>query len=55
MLQVHMKEVMSGVWLQGLDQSYLREQVRGFTQGGDICCLGVEPDLCPALSPWGSP
>lgn len=26
-LQVHMKEVMSAVWLQGLDISYLREQV----------------------------
>lgn len=25
--QVHMKEVMSAVWLQGLDLSYLREQV----------------------------
>lgn len=26
-LQVRMKEVMSAVWLQGLDLSYLREQV----------------------------
>lgn len=26
-LQVHMKEVVSAVWLQGLDLSYLREQV----------------------------
>jgi len=26
-LQVHMKEVMSAVWQQGLDVSYLREQV----------------------------
>lgn len=25
--QVHMKQVMSSVWLQGLDVSYLRQQV----------------------------
>lgn len=27
--QVHMKEAMSSVWIQGLDQGYLREQVLG--------------------------
>lgn len=27
--QVHMKEVMSAVWVQGLDQSYLQEQMLG--------------------------
>uniref|UniRef100_A0A8C7N9X9 Gigaxonin n=1 Tax=Oncorhynchus kisutch TaxID=8019 RepID=A0A8C7N9X9_ONCKI len=27
--RVHMKEVMSSVWIQGLDQGYLREQVLG--------------------------
>ncbi|XP_016312927.1 gigaxonin-like [Sinocyclocheilus anshuiensis] len=40
--RVHMKEVMSAVWVQGLDQSYLQEQMLGDSLMREVirnCCM----------------
>ncbi|XP_016130129.1 gigaxonin-like [Sinocyclocheilus grahami] len=40
--RVHMKEVMSAVWVQGLDQSYLQEQMLGDSLMREVirnCCI----------------
>ncbi|XP_065134864.2 gigaxonin isoform X1 [Paramisgurnus dabryanus] len=40
--RVHMKEVMSAVWIQGLDQSYLQEQMLGEPLMREVignCCM----------------
>lgn len=41
-LQVRMKEVMSAVWLQGLDLSYLREQVNSLNTSYQLLLAGTE-------------
>lgn len=40
-LQVRMKEVMSAVWLQGLDLSYLREQVNSLNTSYQLLLAGT--------------
>ncbi|XP_026865488.1 gigaxonin [Electrophorus electricus] len=53
--RVHMKEVMSAVWVQGLDQSYLQEQMLGDPLMREVigqCCmepLGGAPQQGEAL------
>lgn len=53
-----MKEVMSAVWLRGLDANYLRDQVRGEAGGvvfrvKNVCCVSAVTAWCP-VRPWGS-
>lgn len=55
--QVHMKEVMSAVWLNGLDVSYLREQVGGSLKGTRVvieCFSGMTPRYYDPIRPWGN-
>ncbi|XP_030646596.1 gigaxonin [Chanos chanos] len=61
--RVHMKEVMSAVWIQGLDQSYLQEQMLGDPVMREVireCCVdslgGAAPQgeaLLAAFKPRG--
>lgn len=56
--QVHMKEVMSAVWLHGLDVTYLREQVGRSLKVIELVSKASLVWLCcpplPLTRPWGS-